>query len=109
MKSGKGKYKISLTHSFIGKDLLVIITGGVSHIGAVSLSEKDKISTVCKKLHKDDIITSKVAPLIYDSLGVDTLVVCGIHLDNATKNDIKILVKNAKKCVNKFLKVKSGQ
>ncbi len=101
---GVGKYEITLTYSYIGSDLLVIINGGDAHIGGLSLIENNALSSLRKMGHKDDIVSNIAASLIYDKIKKDTLVICGIHLDNATKNDIAILVDNAQKCVEKFLK-----
>jgi hypothetical protein len=101
---GEGKYKIYLKSIQIGNDLLVIITGGDEHIGGVSLIEANLLSSIKKTNHKDDVVSNIVAPIIYEKLHKDTLVVCGIHLDNASKNDIEILINNAKICVNNFIK-----
>jgi hypothetical protein len=101
---GEDKHMITLTHLFIGDDLLVIITGGDEHIGGVSLLENNSFSTISKKDHKDTIISKMVAPTIYDAIKKDVLVVCGIHLDDATKEDIDILIENTQQCVEEFLK-----
>ena len=105
---GVEKYVVTLTYFFIGKDLLVIITGGDEHIGGVSLIENNSFSTIGKKKHKDNIISNMVAPMIYDALKKDTLVVCGIHIDNATPQEIDILINNAQECVKDFLKEIDG-
>jgi hypothetical protein len=100
---GVGKYSVTLTYSFIGRDLLVIITGGDEHIGGVSLKENNSFSSLRKIGHKDDIVSNIVASLIYDKMKRDTLVICGIHLNHASQKEIDILVNNAKICVEKFL------
>jgi hypothetical protein len=101
---GKGKYKIYLKSIKIGNDFLIIITSRHEHIGGVSLIDANLLSSIKKTNHKDDIVSNIVAPIIYKELNKDTLVVCGIHLNNATKDDINILVENAKICVNNFIK-----
>ena len=101
---GDGKYMVTLTHLFIGKDLLVIITGGDEHIGGVTLLENSSFSTIGKENHKDKVISDMVAPIIYDTLKKDVLVVCGIHIDNAISKEIEILTNNAQECVKEFLK-----
>ena len=106
---GEGKYKIYLKSIQIGNDLLVIITGGDEHIGGVSLSEANLLSSIKKTNHKDYVVSKMLAPIIYKKLNKDTLVVCGIHLDNATKTDIDILLKNARICVNNFIKSEYDQ
>ncbi len=104
ISAGEGRYLVKLVHFFIGEDLLIIITGGDEHIGGVSLVESNSCSSIYKKNHKDNVISDMVAPIIYNSLKKDTLVVCGIHLDDATLDDIDILINNAQDCAKKFLK-----
>ncbi|SFZ99032.1 Conserved protein [hydrothermal vent metagenome] len=102
---GEGKYKVFLRSYDVGQDKLLIITGGEEeHIGAASLKEKDlPISTLKKKGHKEHHISEAIAQRIYDCIERDLLVVCGIHIDNATAKEIDILVDNANSCVDLFL------
>jgi len=101
---GENRTKVNLKYFRIGKDLLVIITGGDEHIGGVTLSEDDCCSTLSKRGHKECIITKQIAPRIQNYFKQDVLVVCGIHIDSATSNEINILIDNAQKCVEIFLK-----
>ena len=48
--------------------------------------------------------TERMASIIYDKIKKDILVICGIHINNATKEEIDILVNNAQKCVDIFLR-----
>ena len=108
IKVGEGRYSIVLESYKIGKDRLFIIKGGEEeHIGSVTLiDEKDCLQTISKKGHKDYIISERMADIIYDKIGSDLLVICGIHIDNATKNEIDILINNTQTCVDIFLKEK---
>ena len=45
-----------------------------------------------------------MASIIYDKMKKDILVICGIHIDDATDKEIDILVNNAQKCVDIFLR-----
>jgi hypothetical protein len=95
---------ITLTHLFIGEDLLILITGGDEHIGGLSLLENNSFSSIGKKNHKDTIITKMIAPIIFDAVNKDVIVVWGIHLNDASKEDIEMLTNNTLKCVDEFLK-----
>jgi len=108
VKVGEGRYTVVLECYKIGKDRLCIIKGGEEeHIGSATLiEEKDYVQTISKKGHKDYIISERIAHIIYDRIGKDLLVVCGVHIENATQDEIDILVQNAQKCVNIFLKEK---
>ena len=103
---GEERYLVTLAYHNIGEDLLIIITGGDEHIGGISLAENNSFSTIAKTGHKDDIISNMAASLIYERLKKDTAVICGIHLDNATAEEIDIVVNNAQRCVEEFLLTK---
>ncbi|RRS30579.1 MAG: hypothetical protein P794_06415 [Epsilonproteobacteria bacterium (ex Lamellibrachia satsuma)] len=108
ISAGEGRYSVRLTSYKIGNDRLVIITGGEEeHIGSATLIEaKGRLQTISKKGHKDHVISERMANMIYNTMGEDLLVICGIHIDNASKEEIDILVNNAQTCVNIFLKDK---
>lgn len=100
---GEDKYQITLKYLNIGDDLLVIITGGKEHIGSISLMDNNYYSSLSKMGHKDEVISRFVIDSIYTLFKQDIVVVCGMHLDDAKKEDIEILTQNALKCVEKFL------
>ena len=111
ISAGEGRYTVTLKSHKIGKDRLVIITGGEEeHIGSATLiEEKGHLQTIIKKGHKDHIVAERMANIIYDKIGKDLLVICGIHIDNASKEEIDILVDNTQACVNIFLKETDGR
>ena len=111
IRAGEGRYSVRLESYNIGKDMLIVITGGEEdHIGAASLiEEKDHVQTIIKKGHQDHVISEKMANIIYDTIGKDLLVVCGIHIDDASKEEIDILMDNAQVCVDIFLKETDGR
>ncbi len=102
---GEGRYRVRLKSYEIGNDRLIIITGGEKeHIGSATLIEdKGDLQTMIKKGHKDHIVSEKMANIIYDTIEKDLLVICGIHIDNASTEEIDNLVRNAKECVEQFL------
>ena len=108
---GEGRYCVQLNSYGIGKDMLVVITGGEEeHIGSATLIEsKGHTQTIIKKGHQDHVVSEKMANIIYDTIGEDLLVVCGIHIDDASKEEIDILVKHAQACVDIFLKETDGR
>ena len=107
IRVGEGRYRVKMKFDQIGNDRLVIITGGEEHIGSATLIEaKGNLQTIGKKGHKDHIVSEKMANIIYDRIEKDLLVICGIHIDDATQEEIGILVENAQKCVDIYLKEK---
>ncbi|HIP17987.1 MAG TPA: hypothetical protein EYG78_01480 [Sulfurovum sp.] len=106
IRAGEGRYSVILNAYRIGNDRLIVITGGEeAHIGSATLiEERGHMQTLSKNGHKDYLVSEKMANLIYDTIGSDLLVICGIHIDNASKEEIDVLVDNAQMCVNIFLK-----
>lgn len=111
ISAGEGRYTVRLESYNVGKDMLIVITGGEEdHIGSATLIEaKSHLQTMIKKGHQDHVISEKMANIIYDIIGKDLLVVCGIHIDDASKEEIDILVNNAQTCVDIFLKEADGR
>ncbi len=84
----------------MGNDLCICIYGGnLPHLGAVALSiarpsllDEKKISSSTSLItitgHKEDEIVMKVGKTIASSLNKNTVVCCGIHVDNIVKEDI---------------------
>jgi len=105
ISAGEGRYSVRLEFYNIGKDMLIVITGGEEeHIGSATLIEsKGHLQTMIKKGHQDHVVSEKMANIIYDTIGKDLLVVCGIHIDDASKEEIDILVDNAQACVDRFI------
>jgi len=111
ISAGEGRYTVRLESYNVGKDMLIVITGGEKdHIGSATLIEaKGHLQTIIKKGHQDHVVSEKMANIIYDTIGKDLLVVCGIHIDDASKEEINILVDNVQACVNTFLKEADGR
>ena len=103
---GEGRYRVILRSYDVGEDKLLLITGGEEeHIGAATLIERNAtISTLIKEGHKEHFISESIAQRVYDNIKKDLLVVCGIHIDKASVEEIDILIDNAKTCVDLFLK-----
>lgn len=91
-----------------------LIGGEKPHLGAVvlcvprpSLSNEEKRgsnSWVIPLLgHKDDEVTKPVAELIAISTGQPVSLAAGIHIDQATGDDIKHLIENCNLAAQKFL------
>jgi hypothetical protein len=93
--------------------ILIVGGGEVSHIGSVVLAEpkisnEKKISctfqTINVRGHKEEKIARAFAKKICLQRKKPVLCTCGVHVNNATKKEIKILVENAEKLLKKFSK-----
>lgn len=97
--SAKG-VTVKLNAAFVGKDLLVWLTGGQAHIGAValavprsSLKGGEKISADASVLavsgHKEDLLARKIALALAAKLNIPVCVTAGLHWDAATPTRIE--------------------
>jgi len=102
---GKGKYKVWLKEEILDNGIILVVGGGeLPHIGSIVLAEpKFTPKTINIKGHKEEKIAREFAEKTCLKMKVPVLCVCGIHVDSATKKDIKILVSNAKKLLKKHL------
>ena len=107
----KGKFKVTLYAITSGDDLIVIIEGGEKpHIGSVVIACPDKSKKVNYTIwtdagHKDNIVAEDAATELMKSLNFDknVVVIAGLHIDNATREDIDRLVKNSNNLVKNLL------
>jgi hypothetical protein len=108
----KGKFKVKLHAITLGDDLTVIISGGVKpHIGSVVIACPNKSKNVNYTIwtdegHKDNVVAEDAATELIKSIGFNknVVVIAGLHIVNATKEDINRLVKNSKILIENLLK-----
>ncbi len=95
---GRGKHKVFFEKQKIGNDLLIKVWGGdVPHIGSVVIGlpgKKEKKITYSN--HKDYVVLSPIAKKAAEKFNCTVVAVGGIHLNNATKKDIKKIIENCK-------------
>ena len=105
---GEGKYELTITVVPMGKDILVGVYGGdLPHIGSVSVctAEPYSISTVCLDGHKDNFVGDEISKCLSTRLKKTIAVSCGIHLNNASKNDIDEILKLASRISERIIKL----
>lgn len=101
---GEGKHRVWLISFNLGDDLLIVIGGGEKpHVGGISLCTGGRPISISLPGHKDYLISHSAAWSIHRKCNRNVMVVCGIHVDNATEEDIEILLRNSQKCVEKFM------
>lgn len=112
--AGSGKYQINAVAVTCGDDLVVTVGGGTHpHIGAIavamnypSLKNPDRLTTTGSLLglpgHKEDLITREAAFKLSRSLGITVTVCAGIHIDDASQDDIGRLVEVFNALINQI-------
>ncbi|MEK4880241.1 MULTISPECIES: prenylated flavin chaperone LpdD [Paenibacillus] len=98
---------IELKATAVGRDLLLLISGGVRHIGATSTAylegEQVKVLTSAVPHHKEHTISELIAIRVAEALNKTVTVVMGIHYDNLTKEGIMEVVEIVNLKVNQYL------
>ena len=96
--SGEGRYKVTLEKISIGPDLLYILKGGEKpHIGGMILcTSKDSIDVIRLGTHHDHIVLEPIAKKAWEKYKTSIAVVGGIHIENATKEEIDTIVANCR-------------
>ncbi len=104
ISEGKGKYKVWLKELKQGKDIILLLGGGERpHIGSVVLCEPGKKPrTLNRKWHFDWMVAKPIAKRICKKRGKPVVCIAGIHIDNATKEEIELLKENCKKIEKKI-------
>jgi len=99
--SGKGKYKVFLEKKEIDTDLIYILGGGERpHIGGVVICEPNQETRVIKfENHYDTIVLQPIAEAACKKYKQKVVAIGGVHVDNATKEEIDKLVENCKELI----------
>lgn len=84
----------------LGDDLLFTVTGGKAHIGATACAGEGKSGWIREVTelpgHKEGELALELAELAARRLGTIVSVVAGIHIPNATKDEIRLAVEDAR-------------
>lgn len=109
--AGEGRYEIQIIAVPCGEDLAVTITGGTApHVGAVAIGlgrlpdgrpmqYSAAVSVITVPDHKDDVVARMAAKMLADKQHANVTVSCGIHIDNATGQELELLQNNVKEAL----------
>ncbi|MCD5406930.1 MAG: hypothetical protein LRZ99_04495 [Desulfotomaculum sp.] len=115
LSAGKGKYGVTAIATMTSDGLVVQLTGGDKpHVGAVVMSlPRTSLSnpavTSCNSYvlprlnHKDDQLAKPIAEKLAKHYRMAVVVVAGLHIENATSQDIEKLIDNANLAVKKIM------
>lgn len=97
---------ITCTATVLDGGLHVLLTGGCrTHTGAVSLCRpKEAPTTISFPGHKEQIISESWAKFLADALEKEVCVVCGIHYDSATGDEIQEILRKTELMSKALLK-----
>ncbi|MDK2822422.1 MAG: gallate decarboxylase subunit [Clostridia bacterium] len=94
---GENRYLIKLKATITSDGIIIIVGGGEKpHVGAAVMALPTpsgyEIKEVSAPQHKDAVAFKPMAQLICQAAGEKVVIVGGIHIDNATKEEIDILL-----------------
>lgn len=115
--SAHTRYEVTATAFSCGTDYSVTVCGGtLFHVGAVAVAYpiNDSLEVVVDELfvpeHKDHFAARIFAEHMAKMLGCNISVSAGIHIDDATKDEIELLLKNCRLCCDLLIhKVKHSK
>ncbi len=98
----RGQFEIFARAESVGDDVLVVLWGGIAHIGAVGIAQPrpslrdssvmSATSSVFTFLgHKEDVPAKAVSEALAARLNKKVVVVAGIHWDNALPGEIAMI------------------
>jgi len=98
LTAGKGKYKVWLKQEKIGDNILFVLGGGErSHIGGIVVCEPGKKpQSIRLEGHFDDIVLKPIAEAACKKYKTKVVAVGGVHVNDATKEEIALLVENCR-------------
>lgn len=96
--AGEGKYKVFLEEKKIGDDIICVLSGGEkSHIGGIVVCEPRKDPQIIRlENHYDYVVLEPIAKTACEKYKTTVVAVGGIHIDNASKQEIEIIIENCK-------------
>lgn len=103
--------EVHLHFQEVGNDILLVITGGEAHIGAVSTAYptegSSEVHTTAIPGHKEELLTADFALRASRWLNRTVTVVMGIHYDNLSRSEIEWVSELAERELEKFLQTVS--
>jgi hypothetical protein len=101
---GSGKYEVWLKEFTLSEERIYILGGGERpHIGGVVVKEPGKdIKMIKLEGHYDYMVLEPIAEEASKKYNTKVVAIGGVHVDNATQEEIDILVENCKelaKCI----------
>lgn len=107
---GEGNEKVTLRALEMGDGFVVMIFNeGGAHIGAVALGDFDpetsraSVSLMTRRGHKDDKVAYDVAYKLARFKRKPVCVICGLHIDNMTTEQMEQLLQNVAKATERVL------
>ena len=117
--AGAGRHAVTAEAAFIGRDVMAALHGGERpHVGAVALASpctsgdtdvRAYASVISAPGHRDDVLAHRLSLAMSRELGRTVCMAAGIHVGNATGEDIRQLVRNVEDAARKLTNILKEQ
>ncbi len=87
-EAARGRLRLALKADRIGGDLVVFITGGATHIGAVALASGARLQMFELTHHREGKMAARAAQRLAGELQCTAAVLCGIHYERISREEI---------------------
>ena len=108
LEKSSGRLTVSLSATRLGPDLLVVISGGAVHIGAVGAGTNTgglaSSSVITMPGHRDDRIAKEAAEMLSKNVACNCVVVAGIHYDHISPEEINDIMLMCKSLLEELVK-----
>ena len=96
---GEGRTRVWLEVQEIGEDIVITVGGGERpHIGGVVLKVPDEeVRTMPIGTHRDLEVLIPIAEATFEKYGKAVVVAGGIHVDDATPEEIQTIMENCER------------
>lgn len=96
--AGEGKYRVWLVEENLSDERIYILGGGEKpHIGGIVIKEPQKESNIIKfEGHYDHMVLQPIAEVACQKYNIKVVAIGGVHVDDASQEEIDLLVKNCK-------------
>ena len=109
-----GIFEVSAHIVLVGSDLLVVLTGGRAHIGAVAIAQPRPSLKDAKKIgstssvftrvgHKEDVVAKAMSEAISKRLNKVVVIAAGIHWNKMKKKEIETVVEMCNSITKKVI------
>ncbi len=94
IKVGQGRSEVMLNINCQGRDWVMQVTGGQAHVGAVATATAEAVDLSVVGIHKEGPLAEMCARAWAQLTGGVCVAMVGIHQDQATAQEIKLIVLN---------------
>ncbi|MCP4574409.1 MAG: hypothetical protein GY838_18830 [bacterium] len=109
VEMGRGRTAVRLELLPQGRDLVLLVGGGGTHVGAVAAADGETVRALTLGIHKEGPLAEEAATRVATAAGCSCAVVAGIHQDDAMPEEIAAMVANVEAGVTELVAALTGK